>query len=87
MRVAVFDHLGNGFAIGDLRCANFQLHAIGALEDVDFDVQMQFAHAFKNGFARVFVGLDPKGRILGDHLADGDAHLFDAALVLRRHRN
>ncbi len=87
MRVAVFDHLGNGFAIGDLRCANFQLHAIGALEDVDFDVQVQLAHAFENGLARVFVGLDLKGRILRDHLANGDAHLFDAALVLRGYRN
>ena len=39
--VAVFDHLGDGFAIGDLGSPDFHLDAVRATQDVDLDVQMQ----------------------------------------------
>jgi len=83
--VGVFYQLGDGLAIGDLRLAHVQLHTIGALEDVYLHVKVQFAHALEDGLAGVFVGFDLEGRVLRDHLADGDTHFLRAALVLGRY--
>ena len=87
VRVAVFDALGNGFAVGDLRLADGHFHAVGALEDVDLDIQVQFAHTLEDGLAAVLVGLDTERWIFLDHFADGDTQFFGSTLVDRRHGN
>ena len=38
-------------AIGDLRRADIGFDLVGALEDIDLDVEMQFAHALEDGLA------------------------------------
>src|SRR5665213_2742987 len=65
MSVGVLDLLRDLFAEGDLRRADIGVHFISALEDVDFDVEMQFAHALEDGLAALVVGRDAEGRILG----------------------
>src|SRR5690606_15930943 len=49
--VAVFDIARNGFAVSHLRLTNDQLNTVGTLEDVDFNVEVQFTHTFQDGFA------------------------------------
>src|SRR5690606_38730093 len=67
-----------------LGLADNHFNAVGALEGVDLDVQVQLTHALEDGFAGVLVGFHLESGILGNHLADGDAHLLGAALVLGR---
>src|SRR4051812_43285552 len=45
-------------AIGDLRRTDIGFHLVGALEDVDLDVEMQFAHPLEDGLAGLLVGVD-----------------------------
>jgi hypothetical protein len=45
-------------AISDLRGADIGFHLVGALEDVDLDVEMQLAHPLEDGLARLLVGVD-----------------------------
>ncbi len=82
--VAVVDRLGDGFAVGDLRRADVDLDLVGALEDVDLDVEVELAHALEDHLVGFLVGLDAEGRIFLDHLADGVAELFGVGLVLGR---
>src|SRR5690606_27385576 len=83
--VAVFDGVGNGCAVSHLRQANDQFHTVSALQNVDFNIQVQFAHAFQDGLTRLFIGFNREGRIFSHHLTDGDTHLVDHALVFRLH--
>ena len=55
-------------AVGHLRRADIGVDLVGAPEDVDFDVEMQFAHALEDGLAALLVGRDPERRILGRQL-------------------
>ncbi len=80
--VAVVDGLGDGFAIGDLWRADGDLDLVGALEDVDFDVEVKLAHAFEDHFVRFIVGFDAEGRIFLDHFADGVGEFLGVRLVL-----
>ena len=54
-----------GLAIGDLRRADVGVDLVGAAQDIDLDVQVQFAHALEDGLALLLVGGDAEGRILG----------------------
>src|SRR5690606_6459673 len=85
--VAVVDCLGNRLAIGNLRFAHVQLDTVGTLEDVDLDIQVQFAHALENGFAGILVGFHLEGRIFCHQLADRDTHFLNAGLVFRCNSN
>src|SRR5690606_15549602 len=38
-------------AVGDLRLADVGLDVVGALQDVDLDVEVKLAHALQNGLA------------------------------------
>ena len=82
MGVAVVDGLGDGFAVGDLWCADGDLDLVGALEDVDFDVEVKLAHALEDHFVGFIVGFDAERRIFLDHFADGVGELFSVGLVL-----
>src|SRR5690606_34389307 len=82
--VAVFHFGGDGFAVGHLGLTHNQLNAVGTLQNVYLDVQVQFAHTFEDGFTGVFVGFNAEGRVFGNQLADGHAHLLGTAFVLRR---
>ena len=87
MGVAVLDARGDGFAVGNLWFADRDLDAMRALQDVDLDIQVQFAHAFQDGLATLFVGLDTEGRVFCNHLAQCNAELLGSTLVLRRDSN
>ena len=43
-------------AIGHLRRADIGIDLVGALQDVDLDVEMKLAHALEDGLARFLVG-------------------------------
>ncbi len=81
--VAVVDHLGDGFAIGDLWRTDGDLDLVGALEDVDLDVEVELAHALEDHFVGFIVSFDAERWIFLDHLADGVGELFSVGLVLR----
>ena len=85
--VGILHTLGDGFAVGHLRLANHDFHAMGTTQNVDLDVEVQFAHALQNALAGLLVGFDVEGRVFGNHLAERDAHLLRAGLVLRRDRD
>ncbi len=87
MGIAVLSHRGDGFTIGYLWLTDFCFNAIGAFKDVDFDVEMQLAHALEDGLARIFIGFHPEGRVFCDHLANRCAQLFCLTLVFWLYRN
>src|SRR5512135_1673935 len=62
--VAVFDTLRDLFAERDLRRADIGVDFVGALENVDLDVEMQFAHPLEDGLTALLVGGDSKRRVL-----------------------
>ena len=81
--------LRDGFAVGDLRLAGGGLDLELALHAVANDVEVEFAHAGKNGLAGVGIGRDAQGRILGHEALERGAHLFLVGLGVRldRHRD
>ena len=81
--VAVVDGLGDGFAVGDLWGTDGDLDLVGALEDVDLDIEVELAHAFENHLVGFLVGLDAEGGVFLDHFADSVGELFSVGLVLR----
>ena len=83
----MLDLLRDLLAIGHLRRADIGVDLVGALEDVDLDVEMQFAHALEDGLAAFLVGRDAEGRILGGELRQRDAELFLVGLRLRLDRD
>ena len=54
--VFVFDGLGDGFAVGDLRTADDNFHFVRALQDVDFDFEEKLPHAFENPLVGFRIG-------------------------------
>ena len=81
------DRLGDLLAIGHLRRADIGVDLVGALEDVDLDVEMQFAHPLEDGLAAFLIGRDAERRILGRELRQRDAELFLVGLRLRLDRD
>src|SRR5690606_29382452 len=77
--VAVFDGFGNGFAVSHLRLTNDQFHTVSTLQNVDFNIQVQFAHAFQDGLTSIFIGFNLEGRIFSPHLAVRDPRRVDDA--------
>ncbi len=63
-------------AIGDLRLADIRVDLIGALQNIDLDVEMQFAHALDDRLAGFLIGRDAEGRIFGGELGERDAELL-----------
>ena len=82
--VGVFDgdRLGERFAISHLRRADIGVHLVGALEDIDLDLQMQFAHALEDGLAGFLIGGNAEGRIFLGQAHQRHAHLFLVGLGL-----
>jgi hypothetical protein len=60
VRVVDGDRLADLLAISDLRCADIGIDFVGALQDVDLDVEMKLAHPLQDGLARFLVGRDPE---------------------------
>ena len=81
------DRAGDRLAIGDLRRADIGVDLVGALEDVDLDVEMQLAHPLEDGLAGLLVGRDAERRILGGELGQRDAELLLVGLGLRLDRD
>ena len=84
VRVGILDPRADGFTVGYLRLSDLDLDAVGALEDIHLDIEVQLTHALDDGLAAVPVGLDMERRILLDHLAQRGAHLLGTRLVLGR---
>jgi hypothetical protein len=67
-------------AVGHLRRADVHLHLVRALQDVDLDVEVQFAHALDDGLPALLVGRYPERGVLGRELGQRQAHLLDIGL-------
>ena len=87
VRVVVLDLLRDLLAEGHLRRADIGVHLVGALQDVDLDVEMQFAHALEDGLPALLIGGDAERRVLGRELGERDAELFLVGLRLRLDRD
>src|SRR5262245_18560971 len=87
VRVIDRDLLGDLLAIGHLRRADIGLDLVGALEDVDLDVEVKLAHALEDGLAGLLVGRDPERGVLGHQLGERDAELLLVGLGLRLDRD
>ena len=70
-------------AVGHLRRADVGLDLVGALQDVDLDVEVQLAHPLEDGLPGFLVGRDAEGRVLGRELLQRDAELLLVGLRLR----
>src|SRR4029078_3693348 len=70
-----------------LRRADIGVDLVGAAQDVDLDVEMEFAHALENGLAGLLVGRHPEPRIFRGQLRQRDAELFLVGLRLRLDRD
>ena len=71
------------FAIGHLRRADIGVHFISAAQDIDFDFEMQFAHALEDRLAGFLIGGDAEGRVFLRKAIERHAHLFLIGLGLR----
>jgi FAD/FMN-containing dehydrogenase len=85
--VAVFQALGDGFAVGHLGLTYFYFDTVGALEDVHLNVKVEFAHPLQDDFTTFLIGFHLEGGIFLHHLADGHAHLLVVAFLLGIDRN
>ena len=85
--VVVSDRPGDPLAIGHLRRADIGLDLVGALEDVDLDVEMQLAHALEDGLAGLLIGVHAERRVLGHQLGERDAELLLVGLRFRLDRD
>src|SRR5689334_5062183 len=74
--VTVLDTLGDLFAERDLWRADIGVDLVGALEDVDLDVEMQLAHALENRLAALLIGRDAERRVLGRQFGERNAEFF-----------
>ena len=81
--VAVFDCLSDALAVSNLWLTNDRFNAVGALQDVDLNIEVKLAHAMQDGFAGIFVSFDDESRIFCNHLTNRCAHLLRVSLVLR----
>ena len=87
VRVLDFSALGDPLAERHLRRADVGVDLVGAAEDVDLDVEMEFAHALENGLAGLLVGRHAERRIFRGELRQRDAELFLVGLRLRLDRD
>ena len=78
---------GDRLAISHLRRADIDLDLVGALQDVDLDVEMELAHALDDRLARLLVRRNVEGWILGRKLVERQRHLLLVALGLRLDRH
>src|SRR5262249_35703909 len=78
---------GQFLAVSDLRRADIGVDLIGALEDVDLDVEVEFAHALDDGLARLLICRHAERRVFGDELGERDAELLLVGLGLRLDRD
>ena len=79
--------LGQLLAIGDLRRADARIDLIGAAQNIDLDVEMQFAHALQDGLAGFLIGRNAEGRVFRRKLGERDAELLLVCLRLRLNRD
>src|SRR3989440_1108462 len=87
VRVLDFSALGNALAERHLRRADIGVDLVGAAQNVDLDVEMEFAHALEDGLAGLLVGRDAERRIFRGELRQRDAELFLVGLRLRLDRD
>ena len=76
--VGVFDFgaLGDAFTERHLRRADIGVDLVGAAQDVDLDVEMEFAHALEDGLAGLLIGRDPERRIFRGELRQARRRAF-----------
>src|SRR5262245_8231835 len=74
--VAMLDTLSDLLAESDLRRTDICIDLVSALKDVDFDVEMQFAHSLENGLPALLIGGNAEGWILGRELRERNAKLL-----------
>ena len=74
-------------AVGNLRRADIGVDLVGALEDVDLDVEMKLAHPLNDGLAGFLIGVDPERGIFGHELGERYAELFLVGFRLRLDRD
>ncbi len=77
---------GDLLAIGHLRRADIGVDLVGALQDVDLDVEVKLAHPLEDGLARLLIGVHAERRILGHELGKRDAELLLVGLRFRLDR-
>ena len=56
MGVRVVDLLRDRFTVSNLRLAHLNVNIMCATQNVDLNVQVQFAHALDQRLARIFIG-------------------------------
>src|SRR5688572_3059761 len=71
----------------DLWRTNIGIHLVGAAEDVDLDVKMQFAHPFQDGLPRFLISGDAERRVFGGEFRQRDTELLLVGLGLWLDRN
>ena len=79
--------LGDGFTISHLRRADIRIHTIFALQAVNDDFQMQFAHAGQNGLAGFLIGTQAERWVFPGQFLQAKGHFLDPFLGLRLDRN
>ncbi|OIQ66449.1 hypothetical protein GALL_519790 [mine drainage metagenome] len=82
-----FRALGNPLTKRHLRRADVGVDLVGTLEDIDLDVEMQFAHPLEDGLTGFLIGRHPERRIFRGKLRQGDAELLLVGLRLRLDRD
>ena len=82
MRVTIGDHLGDGFAVSNLRSTDVDLDLVGTLKDIDFNIEVKFAHTFEDHLVRFFIGLNTERWIFLDHFTDSICKFFSICFVL-----
>src|SRR6202044_3949926 len=63
-----FRTLGDALTERHLRRADVGIDLVGTAQDVDLDVEMEFAHALENGLARLLIGRNPERWIFRSEL-------------------
>ena len=58
MSVAVFNGLRDGLAVRNLWLSYLELNTVSTAQNVNLNVEVKFAHSFKNSLTRVFIRLN-----------------------------
>ena len=87
MLVVVVGGLGGSLAVAHLWRTDLDFDLELSLDPLDVDVEMQFAHAGDERFARLVVGGHAERRILAAEPLQGLAQLVEAVAVGRRDRH
>ena len=82
-----FDALSHALAKRHLQRADIGFDLVGAPEDVELSVEMEFAHALENGHAGLLIGRHAERWIFRSKLRQCDVEHFPVGLRLRLDRD